>query len=365
MGIELIKKSGQIVLQKEMLRGDDGGYYTPSVDEDGNLTWIPSLEDMPEVEGANIKGDKGDTGETGSVEWGDLTEEQIAALKGDKGDDGYTPVKGVDYFDGEDGYTPVKGVDYFDGVDGKDGYTPVKGVDYFDGEDGKDGAAGAKGADALTTRERVYTSDMITGTNDMYFFKSIFFSRTPKANDIFTAFLVDDEVTPAITYLTNFKVYSQYDDREWKCQQVGYNNRVTGTTGATGAAGADGEDGITPHIGDNGNWFIGETDTGVAAQGETGATGATGATGEAGADGVSPTVEITAIDGGNRVSITDADGSTSFDVMNGSDGAAGADGADGYTPVRGTDYWTEEDKAEIVAATVAALPVYGGEVEAV
>lgn len=28
-----------------------------------------------------------------------------------------------------------------------------------------------------------------------------------------------------------------------------------------------GKDGITPHIGDNGNWFIGTTDTGVAAQG--------------------------------------------------------------------------------------------------
>lgn len=37
--------------------------------------------------------------------------------------------------------------------------------------------------------------------------------------------------------------------------------------------------GITPHIGANGNWFVGATDTGVKAQGEKGATG------EAGADG--------------------------------------------------------------------------------
>ena len=29
--------------------------------------------------------------------------------------------------------------------------------------------------------------------------------------------------------------------------------------------GTDGKDGITPHIGENGNWWIGETDTGVAA----------------------------------------------------------------------------------------------------
>ena len=31
-----------------------------------------------------------------------------------------------------------------------------------------------------------------------------------------------------------------------------------------------GADGITPHIGDNGNWYIGETDTGIKAQGEKG-----------------------------------------------------------------------------------------------
>ena len=28
-------------------------------------------------------------------------------------------------------------------------------------------------------------------------------------------------------------------------------------------------------------------------------------------------------------------------------GAPGKDGEDGYTPVRGTDYWTDADKAEI------------------
>lgn len=318
MGIELVKKSGQITLQKEMLRGDDGGYYTPSVDEDGNLTWTPSLEDMPEIAGANIKGDKGDKGDTGSVEWGDLTEEQIAALKGekgDKGDDGYTPVKGVDYFDGEDGYTPVKGVDYFDGedgkdgVDGKDGYTPVKGVDYFDGEDGADGETGLS---ALTFSGTI--SRHIEGTN-YYLAKTVSFNRTPVKGDYFFARYTTGDYTTGYTYyLAGFTIYNAYDEDNWRCT-LGITVKLTGETGATGEAGADGEDGITPHIGDNGNWFIGETDTGVAAQGETGATGATG---EA--------------------------------------------GADGYTPVRGTDYWTEADKAEIVAATVAALPVYEGEV---
>ena len=35
--------------------------------------------------------------------------------------------------------------------------------------------------------------------------------------------------------------------------------------------GKDGEDGITPAIGENGNWFIGETDTGISSRGENGA----------------------------------------------------------------------------------------------
>lgn len=35
--------------------------------------------------------------------------------------------------------------------------------------------------------------------------------------------------------------------------------------------GKTGQAGITPHIGTNGNWWIGETDTGVKAQGAPGA----------------------------------------------------------------------------------------------
>ena len=33
----------------------------------------------------------------------------------------------------------------------------------------------------------------------------------------------------------------------------------------------------------------------------------------------------------------------------------------GKTPVKGKDYFTEADKAEMVAAVIEALPVYGGE----
>ena len=61
-----------------------------------------------------------------------------------------------------------------------------------------------------------------------------------------------------------------------------------------------GADGVTPHIRDNGNWYIGSTDTGKPSRGTA--------------------------------------------------------GAPGKTPVRGTDYWTAADKQEIVNSVIAALP---------
>lgn len=71
--------------------------------------------------------------------------------------------------------------------------------------------------------------------------------------------------------------------------------------------------GDAPYIGDNGNWYVGQTDTGVAATGPQGIQGETGPTGAA-----------------------------------------------GYTPVRGTDYWTAEDQQAIVDDVLAALPAWEG-----
>lgn len=37
-------------------------------------------------------------------------------------------------------------------------------------------------------------------------------------------------------------------------------------------------------------------------------------------------------------------------------GVNGTNGSDGYTPVKGTDYWTETDKQEIIDEVLTALP---------
>ena len=50
---------------------------------------------------------------------------------------------------------------------------------------------------------------------------------------------------------------------------------------------------------------------------------------------------------------------------NGKDGANGKDGEDGYTPVKGKDYFTDADKAEMVSSVISQLPVYDGSVTTV
>lgn len=47
--------------------GEAGGYYAPSVDSSGNLSWTPTKATMPVPSTVNIKGPKGDTGATGAT----------------------------------------------------------------------------------------------------------------------------------------------------------------------------------------------------------------------------------------------------------------------------------------------------------
>ena len=68
-----------------------------------------------------------------------------------------------------------------------------------------------------------------------------------------------------------------------------------------------------------------------------GSQGSTGLAGSDGQDGVSPLVSVSEITGGHRVSIQDADGTSSFDVMDGKDGADGQDGKDGQSGAAGAD----------------------------
>lgn len=64
--IKLITKdNGALNLAQKLAKGDDGGYYIPTVDANGNLSWQPTKEDMIAAMVANILGPQGPRGDCG------------------------------------------------------------------------------------------------------------------------------------------------------------------------------------------------------------------------------------------------------------------------------------------------------------
>lgn len=103
--------------------------------------------------------------------------------------------------------------------------------------------------------------------------------------------------------------------------------------------------------------------TGVAAQGPQGTPGEDGTDGT---DGYSPTVTVTDIMGGHRVTVTDADGTHVFDVLNGTDGqdgSPGTDGADGqsaYVWIRYASVQPTQD-SDMKTTPDAWMGIYSGD----
>lgn len=110
--------SGWILLDKQQSsgtatpvpgdKGEDGGYWIPSVADDGTLTWEASKDGMGDAPGAaNIKGPRGDKGDTG--------------IQGPAGQPGATGPRGPAGPTGDQGPAGPKGDP---GESGKDGMTP-------------------------------------------------------------------------------------------------------------------------------------------------------------------------------------------------------------------------------------------------
>ena len=100
-----------------------------------------------------------------------------------------------------------------------------------------------------------------------------------------------------------------------------------------------------------------DTDYFKGEKGDTGEAGQNGTDGQDGVDGKSA-YEIW-LDEGNEGTEQDfldsLKGADGIDGQNGRDGTNGTNGQDGYTPVKGTDYWTTSDKAEIVQSAVTQV----------
>lgn len=133
--------------------------------------------------------------------------------------------------------------------------------------------------------------------------------------------------------------------------------------GVDGKDGADGIDGLTPTIGNNGNWYVGDEDTGKPSRGQQGVQGERGETGQAGRDGidgVSPTVTTSKSGTVTTIEITDKNGThtaTINDGINGSNGRDGQNGRDGYMQ------YTAGDNITIENGIISAIG--GGSIEEV
>lgn len=268
--------------------------YTITYTDDTTSTFtVTNGEDGSDgKDGADgAKGDKGDKGDTGA-----------AGSNGQDGKDGNgikSAVLNADYtltltFDddttyttpsirGEQGEQGIQGVQGEQGEQGLQGIQGIQGEQGVPGEKGDTGASGERGTGILKVTTAP-TSE--TSTVNSYSYKYKFTLSTVLSQAGVNEVLVGDVIK-----------YSYYE------------------------------------------YGIGYVDSTYAyAYTRTSVRGATGAEGASGSDGVSCTHSWN----GTTLTVTSASGTSSADLK----GDTGEAGADGYTPVKGVDYHTDEDKAE-------------------
>ncbi len=365
--------------------GTDG--LTPRIGENGNW-WIGDTD--THIKAAGDKGEKGDQGEKG--------ETGAAGANGANGADGKSayelwkddvaagkitdPKTGNTWSASEDTQTDF--YRYLRGADGAKGAKGDKGETGATGATGADGAKGADGKSAYEMWKEMVSKGDVTNPHDP---SKKWPAGDNKESDFWNFLIGRDGNTPYIGSNGNWFIggedtgksakgekgkdglngidgkdgQSAYE--QWKklvengtISWTGgtkvenffqYLKGAKGDKGDQGNKGTDGTDGLTPRIGNNGNWWIGDTDTHIKAagekgekgdQGEKGNQGETGATGATGADGKSAYDLWKAdVEAGNiKDPKTGADWSKAkntqtdfFEYLRGAKGDKGATGADG------------------------------------
>ncbi|WP_418629637.1 hypothetical protein [Ruminococcus sp.] len=198
---------------------------------------------------------------------------------------------------GENGKNGTDGKDGINGVDGKDGADGKNGKDGIDGANGKDGINGTDGINAKSIEvQRAethiqwrYEGDEwqnlvaiadITGPTGQKGADGAN-GKTPEfrvSENTLQWRYVGDKIWLNLYDLSVLKGLDGKDGTDGK-------DGADGKDGTNGQNGSDGVDGNTPFIGENGNWWIGETDTSVKAAGIDGTDGTDGVDGEKGDKG--------------------------------------------------------------------------------
>lgn len=147
----------------------------------------------------------------------------------------------------------------------------------------------------------------------------------------------------------------------------GYILHLTNTNGAGHSStatvqlyhGKDGQAGEQGPKGDKGDAFTFNDFTTEQLASLKGPKGDKGEDGANGADGYSPSISVSSTETGYMLAIDhDENFTENVFIENGKDGTNGVDGKDGkdgYTPIKGVDYYTENEKADIIMQAKAGL----------
>lgn len=251
------------------------GVKAVEVTDEGKL--IFTLTDGSTVDLGSVIGPQGPKGETGPA--GPQGQTGPAGAQGEQGPKGDTGAEGPK---GATGDTGPKGEPGEKGEKGDKGDTGATGPQ---GETGPQGQTGPQGPAGPTGPK----GDTGTGFTVKGYYGSVSALQAsvenPEVGDAYGVgaaapydIYIYDGVTNA--WVNNGPLQGAKGDKGDPGEQG-----PKGEPGDTGPAGASGADGVTPTIGENGNWYLGNTDTGKPSRGAKGDKGDPGDTGPQGPKG--------------------------------------------------------------------------------
>ena len=275
-------------------------------------------------------------------------EQGIQGVPGEKGADGVSPTVTIKAITGghKVSITDISGTHSFDVLDGAKGEQGVQGIPGEAGAKGDTGEKGADGAKGEPGEAATITIGSVTSGTEA----SVENAGTANAAVLNFVLPKGDKGEKGDTGL------------QGATGEPGAKGDA-GEAGKNGTDGKNGEDGFSPTIAvetvENGTKVTITDKTGdktftvkngeKGAQGERGEQGIQGLQGEQGiqgiqgekgTDGFSPTVTVDKKGSVTTVTMTDAKGTTTAEIL---DGAKGDKGDAGHTPIKGTDYWTSAD----------------------
>ena len=223
------------------------------------------------------------------TDWRDLV--ALTELRGAAGEAGKDGADGENGTDGKNGINGTNGKDGINGVDGKDGVDGKAGANGKDGINGVDGKDGINGKSIEVQRATEYIQWRYEGDEwqNLVAIADITGPAGQKGAD------GANGKTPEFRVSENTLQWRYVGDEIWLnlydlSVLKGLDGRdgadgKDGTNGINGQDGRNGADGNTPFIGENGNWWIGDIDTGVKAAGIDGTDGVDGTDGGKGDKG--------------------------------------------------------------------------------